>query len=115
MESIETDLHALSALTSRLTSAQQADTVIYRGAITPSAALDLIALCGRHGKRRDVLLILSTVDGDAGAAFRIARCLQRAYRRFTLYVDDHCKDVGMLLALAADAIVMSDFGELGPL
>lgn len=115
MESSETALPELQALAERLARGQQADILLYRGDLVRPVELDLLAQCSRRANRRQVLLTLSTVDGSADVAFRVARCLQRHYRRLTLYVDDACKGVGMLLALAADEIVLSDFGELGPL
>src|SRR5215207_3762355 len=115
MESSESELGALRTVAERLGAGRQADIVLYQGEIAGPADLDLVTLCGHREERRQVLLVLSTFGGNVDAAYRVARCLQRHYRRFTLYVDDQCKGVGMLLALAADEIVLSDFGELGPL
>ncbi|NJL78192.1 MAG: SppA protein [Richelia sp. SM2_1_7] len=66
-------------------------------------------------KRDNIVLILTTYGGDPDAAFRIARYIKRKYQKFTLFVFGSCKSAGTLLALGADEIVMSDFGELGPL
>lgn len=66
-------------------------------------------------RRKNVGLLLTTGGGDPNSAFRFARFLKRKYDQVTLYVFGICKSAGTLLALAADKIVMSDFGELGPL
>lgn len=65
--------------------------------------------------RSACLLALSTHGGSADAAYRLARALRRRYTHLTVFVDDYCKGAGMLLALAAHELVISDFGELGPL
>lgn len=79
----------------------------------------------RVQKRKNVLLILSTPGGSADAAYRIARCLQRAYKvnsddlaergSFYLYVHDMCKSAGTLLALGASTLIMSQRSQLGPI
>lgn len=66
-------------------------------------------------KRTNIALILTTDGGDPDAAYRLARFLKRKYTQLILYVFGFCKSAGTLLALAANRIVMSDFGELGPL
>ena len=61
-------------------------------------------------------LILTTGGGVPDAAFMLARFLKRQYNnQLTFYIFGVCKSAGTLLALAANKIVMSDFGELGPL
>ena len=109
------DLRELRALATRLAQRQQADVLIYSGELTHPGDGD-VAL-GRHDRPRqpNCLLVLSTLGGSADAAYRLARALRRRYRRLIVCVDDYCKGAGMLLALTADELVVSDFGELGPL
>ncbi|MUG93576.1 hypothetical protein F7734_14540 [Scytonema sp. UIC 10036] len=66
-------------------------------------------------KKTNIALIVETGGGDANAAFKIASFLKRKYQKIILLVFGGCKSAGTLLAIAADEIVMSDFGELGPL
>jgi len=66
-------------------------------------------------RRENCVLILTTSGGDADAAFIIARQLKRVYTRFYLFVFGRCKSAGTLVAAGADEIVMSPWGELGPL
>lgn len=60
-------------------------------------------------------LILTTSGGNPDSAFQMARCLQRNYKKVTLLVFGDCKSAGTLVAIAANEIVMSDFGQFGPL
>jgi len=115
MMSSPSELARLRELAMTLADQQQADILLYRGDITRAAGHQLTS--GRRGRsdRPNVLLILSTFGGSADTAYRLARALQHGYQRFIVYVDDYCKTAGTLLALGADELVMSDFGELGPL
>lgn len=93
-----------------------ADAFLYSAEITDINADTLINEIKETSPKRDnVILILTTYGGDPDAAFRIARYIKRKYQKFTLFVFGSCKSAGTLLALGADEIVMSDFGELGPL
>jgi hypothetical protein len=75
----------------------------------------LIASCGRRKRRANIFLILVTEGGDPDAAYRIARCLQDGYEKFSVCVSGYCKSAGALVALGANEIVYSRNGELGPL
>ncbi|NJM17403.1 MAG: hypothetical protein HC815_15845 [Richelia sp. RM1_1_1] len=93
-----------------------ADVFLYSAEITDLNADTLINEIKETSPKRDnIVLILTTYGGDPDAAFRIARYIKRKYQKFTLFVFGSCKSAGTLLALGADEIVMSDFGELGPL
>ena len=60
-------------------------------------------------------MVLVTWGGDAHAAYRVGRCLQRHYDRVRVLVPGPCKSAGTLLAIAAHELVISDDGELGPI
>ena len=99
-----------------ITSELEADIFLYSAAISDVNADKLInEIKQTLPKRNNVALIMTTYGGDPDAAFRIARYLRRKYKHFTLFVFGYCKSAGTLLALGADEIVISDFGELGPL
>jgi|ERR1041385_1635676 hypothetical protein len=66
-------------------------------------------------KRTNASLALCTLGGSADAAFQLARIFKRKYTKFTLYVFGVCKSAGTLVAVGADEIVMSEFGQFGPL
>jgi len=108
------------------------DIILYAGQIRRPYDDEFINNCGRMLRRQKILLMLTTTGGEADAAYRIARCLQRSYNtgayapdskdkeappqgKFILYVDTLCASAGTLLALGADELIISDYGELGPL
>jgi hypothetical protein len=59
--------------------------------------------------------MLTTIGGSPDAAYRMARCLKRQYKRLILYIYGICKSAGTLVSIGADEIILSDFGEFGPL
>ena len=80
--------------------------------------------------RQNVILMLTTLGGDASAGYRISRTFQRRYKtgaykpesksdeargKFTVFVDSICGSAGTVVALGADELIMSEFGELGPI
>jgi hypothetical protein len=109
------DLRELQALSTRLAQRRQAEILIYSGELVRPGDGDVALRRHDHASRARCLLLLRTLGGSADAGYRLARTLKRQYRRLTVIVDDYCKGAGMLLALAADELVISDFGELGPL
>jgi hypothetical protein len=66
-------------------------------------------------KRPKASLILTTNGGSADAAYQMARCIKKHYSKFSLYVFGYCKSAGTLIAVGADEIIMSEFGQFGPL
>lgn len=107
----------LCELANRVADTRDADILLYNGEIVWNWNPDenIIDMCNARPRRKNVMLILVTHGGDPDAAYRIARCLQQKYDRFSLYVPGYCKSAGTLIALGAHEIVMSDLGELGPL
>ena len=94
----------------------EADVLLFSAEISDDTADELIAILSSiREPQPNIALILTTPGGTADAAFRIARFLQRNYNKFILLVFGFCKSAGTLIALGADEIVMSDYGELGPL
>jgi hypothetical protein len=70
----------------------------------------------KEEKRYDkCTVILTTMGGDPGAGFRIARCLRHHYKNIRLVIPSFCKSAGTLVAIGADELVIGDLGELGPL
>lgn len=109
------DLRELRALAMRLAHDRQADIFVYSGELARPGDGPLTLASTDRPRHRACLLLISTLGGSADAAYRLARTLRRRYARMTVYVDDYCKGAGMLLAIAATELVISDFGELGPL
>ena len=57
-----------------------ADVMLYNGEIWRPMDGQVIHACSTRQRRRNVLLILVTMGGDADAAYRIARCLAAKLR-----------------------------------
>ena len=92
------------------------DVVLYNAPIDNEGFYRLAEACIDQDRvAQNVLLILCTFGGRAEAAYKSARFLQDNYKSFTVFIPNQCKSAGTILAIGANKIVMSDFGELGPL
>lgn len=91
------------------------DLFIYSGEMNRQLVTDFINQATAAKSKPNVALLLSTFGGDAHAAYILAKFLKRNYQSFQLYIFGFCKSAGTIIALSADEIVMSEFGELGPL
>ena len=120
------DPEALKKAVDAVTEKYDADVLAYIGFMLDPDDDKVLAACRkRRRKRKNVVLILSTPGGSADVAYRMARCLQRAYNTkakdvaergvFYIYVHDMCKSAGTLLALGATTLIMSQRAELGPI
>lgn len=98
-----------------LAQSQDADILIYNGAMRRGFDQRVIDLCEGRQCRSNVLLFLTSQGGDAAAAYRIARCLHNKFKKFTVAIFGYCKSAGTILALGAHELVIADNGELGPL
>jgi hypothetical protein len=92
-----------------------ADVVLYSGEIEDGVADQLIKLAKQTVRKENIVLMLTTRGGSPDAAYRMARCLQRQYKKIVLYIYGICKSAGTLVAVGAHEIILSDFGEFGPL
>jgi hypothetical protein len=96
--------------------ALDADIIFFNGQINPVDDRRFIEMCrARTAKRKNVVLVLTTPGGDAHAAYKIARCLQRCWKSLTVFVPGWCKSAGTLVAIGAHKLVIGDLGELGPI
>lgn len=102
-------------LSRKLADREDADVILYSGEIKTDLADQLIAIARDKVHRKNVVLVLTTNGGLADAAYRIARCLQQQYTKVILYIYGYCKSAGTLVAIGAHEIVLSDYGEFGPL
>lgn len=69
----------------------------------------------REPRRKNVILVLCTYGGDPNAAYRIAKCLQSHYKKFTVAVAGFCKSAGTLIVCGANSLILLENAELGPL
>jgi len=92
-----------------------ADVFLFSGEIDDPAADRLIEEAKSSAVKENAYLILTTRGGSPDAAYRMTRYLKRQYKKLVLYIHGTCKSAGTLVAVGADEIVLSDFGEFGPL
>lgn len=109
-----TPLNDINSVLQEISNLYSADLITYSGEIDDEGADNLIEITS-FPSNENVILYLCTYGGDADAAFKIARRLQNKYKKFILYIHGNCKSAGTLIAVGSDEIVMSDFGEFGPL
>lgn len=69
----------------------------------------------RKTRRPNILVFVTSEGGNADCAYRVGRYMQDAYRSITVVVAGWCKSAGTLLCIAANDLVVTDAGELGPL
>src|SRR5688500_17541360 len=105
----------LRAAAKKVADTYDADLILLSGEIESGAADRLIRTCRAPDRRQNVVLILTTRGGSADAAYRIVRCLRRYYTKLYLFINGMCKSAGTLIAIGADELILSDFGEFGPL
>jgi uncharacterized protein YihD (DUF1040 family) len=99
-----------------LMESSNSDFYLFVGTISDANADKFIKELRKNADRKDnCSLILTTYGGDPDAGYRIIRAIKRYYKKLILYIFGSCKSTGTLMALGADEIVMSDFGEFGPL
>lgn len=91
------------------------DFYVYNGALRRGPVLNVMESIGRYQQSPKVTLLLVTNGGDPDAAFKVCRYLQERYDSFTLLVSGLCKSAGTLVALGAEEIAFTPYGELGPL
>jgi hypothetical protein len=109
-------LEQLNELIKKIAEQNDSDLFLFCGTISDRTVDEFIAkLRDKHSKRANCSLLLTTYGGDPDAGYRLVRAIKRYYTDFILYVYGSCKSTGTLIALGANKIIMSDYGEFGPL
>ena len=121
-EAYNNDLTAFRDAATKFARANNTFVFFYNGQIDDRGFDKLVQECEkalrtspRTKERNRVLLILVTQGGDPHAAYRCARYLWHNFRGYQILIPGWCKSAGTLLAMGADEIYISDFGELGPI
>lgn len=92
------------------------DMFLFCGTISDKTVDEFVRILrDKNNKRKNCSLLLTTYGGDPDAGYRLVRAIKRYYNDFILYVYGSCKSTGTLIALGANQIIMSDYGEFGPL
>ena len=91
------------------------DVLIVNGIIEDKLFADVLKCVVENKKSDKVIVALVTYGGQANAAYRISRLLQGLYEDLIVFVPSFCKSAGTLIALSANKLIISPFGEIGPL
>lgn len=109
------DVIKIQEVATKIADKRDTDVILYNGPIERPLDRRLMSMCDTLRQHKNVALFLCTSGGDASAAYRIARYMQRKYTRFTIYICGSCKSAGTLIAVGAHEMIIHDLGELGPL
>jgi hypothetical protein len=90
------------------------DIFLYNGPISEAMYGKVVEQIVRK-KRKNLLVIMVTLGGEANPAYRIARLFQQMSTHFVMLIPSYCKSAGTIVALGANELWMSVFSELGPL
>lgn len=91
------------------------DVFLYNGPLGRQDDLRFIEFVSAEKRHDDIMLVLVTPGGSPDAAYKIGRYLQKKYSGFSCLIPGLCKSAGTLLAVGANELVFSPYGELGPL
>lgn len=97
------------------------DFVLVNGPIDERLQHDIAAAISGHiaqstgRQNRKVVLALVTYGGLPNAAYKIGRYLQSIYDEVVGFVPSICKSAGTLIVTGCHKLIISPFGEIGPL
>jgi len=91
------------------------DILLVNGPITEPLYGEILGCVSTNRQNSRVVLTLVTYGGVANPAYRIGRYLQSVYDDFVVFVPSLCKSAGTLLVTAGNRLLISPFGEIGPL
>lgn len=91
------------------------DILLVNGAISDRLFAQIVKATTNDKVAERVVVVLVTYGGQANAAYRIARFLQVMYEDVTVFVPSFCKSAGTLIVTGANELLMTPYGEIGPL
>lgn len=91
------------------------DVLIVNGIISDELFAQVAKVVGANKKSNNVVIALVTYGGEANPAYRISRLVQGMYEDVVILVPSLCKSAGTLIATCGNKLVISPFGEIGPL
>ena len=95
--------------------ADNCDVFLFNSGIERPYDREMFDRCAKLRRRKNIAVVLVSEGGDPDAAYRIARCFQQHYEKFTCIIPGYCKSAGTIIAIGAHEIMMSDAAELGPI
>lgn len=105
----------IKKLANKIAADNDADVILVNAAMDRGVDTEFVDTCAKKCGRTNAVVIVVTNGGDPDVAYRIARCLQRRYKKVTAIISGQCKSAGTLLAIGAHELAFSEHGELGPL
>jgi hypothetical protein len=91
------------------------DLLLFSGPLERGNDYSLVKLIEEKKNGEDCILFLTTLGGNPDVAYKISRFLQHKYDNVVVAVAGLCKSAGTLLAIGANEVIFSPYGELGPL
>jgi hypothetical protein len=98
-----------------LDSARHTTTVLLYGGTDVWTALATSKVLRRIGRVKDLDVILESSGGDLDFAIKLYKMLRAHCQRLTVIVPFWAKSAASLVALSADQILLTPYGELGPI
>jgi len=91
------------------------DVIIVNGPVDGKLFAQITKCLAEKKKSPNAIVALATYGGYANDAYRISRLLQGMYDDLIIFVPSLCKSAGTLIAASGNKLVISPFGEIGPL
>lgn len=87
----------------------------YRSLLDDEAVTRFVQEKHRLTENRPIALVIDSPGGHAKCAYQLAMLFRRRCGGFIAVVPRYAKSAATLLSLGADAVLLGEFGELGPL
>jgi hypothetical protein len=106
----------VTAIANEIAATTECELVLYNGPIEDGGFGKIVELIPCLKPPKGCILLLVTLGGNAGAAYRIGRVMQDLFKPFVVCVPGPCKSAGTLLATGANQLIVAPhWGGLGPL
>lgn len=113
--SSDIDSEGLGVLVQNACDEREADILFINEDIYPLLDKRVVARTLERERRKNVVLVLVTTGGHPDVAYRVARCLQDRYDKFSIVISGWCKSAGTILCTGGHEIIFGEHGELGPI
>ena len=91
------------------------DILVVNGDVDSKLFSEILRCITDNRKNYKLVISITTYGGLANDAYRIGRFLHTAYDEIVAFVPSLCKSAGTLIVTSAHAVLISPFGEIGPL
>lgn len=91
------------------------DFLLINGEMSEAMFGTVMRTVSKYRRNKKLVIIVVTYGGVANPTYRTARYLQSVYDEIHAFVPSLCKSAGTLMVTAAHTLIISPFGEIGPL